>query len=133
MLRIGLTGGIASGKTTVANLFAARGATVLDTDVIAREVVEPGRPALGSLVRALGAGILAADGRLDRAELRRRLFEDAAAVILERHPWAEAEFQSRGWLLPRSIDRVYVVDKAMAGLGYRPVQDFAALFRRPPA
>ena len=63
----------------------------------------------------------------------RRLFEDAAAVILERHPWAESEFQSRGWLLPRSIDRVYVVDKAMAGLGYRPVQDFAALFRRPPA
>ena len=64
---------------------------------------------------------------------RRCLFEDAASVVLERHPWADAEFRRRGWLLPRSIDRVYVVDKAMAGLGYRPVHDFAALFRRPPA
>ena len=62
MLRIGLTGGIASGKSTVADLFAARGATVLDTDVIAREVVEPGRPALGALVNALGGGILDGDG-----------------------------------------------------------------------
>jgi UDP-glucose 4-epimerase len=52
-------------------------------------------------------------------------------VILERHPWAAAEFEDRGWLLPRSIDRVYVVDKAIAGLGYRPVHDFAELFRRP--
>ena len=78
MLRIGLTGGIASGKSTVAGLFAARGATVLDTDVIAREVAEPGRPALGALVRALGDGILDRDGQLDRAELRRRLFGDAA-------------------------------------------------------
>jgi dephospho-CoA kinase len=98
MLRIGLTGGIASGKTTVANLFAARGATVLDTDVIAREVVEPGRPALGSLVRALGAGILAADGRLDRAELRRRLFEDAALrreVESILHPAIIAELERR--------------------------------------
>jgi len=63
----------------------------------------------------------------------RRLFEDAAAVILERHPWAEAEFQRRGWLLPRSIDRVYVVEKAIAGIGYRPEHGFAALFRRPLA
>jgi len=60
----------------------------------------------------------------------RRLFEDAASVVLERFPWAEAEFQCRGWPLPRSIDRVYVVDKAIAGLGYRPVHDFPALFRR---
>ncbi len=63
----------------------------------------------------------------------RRLFEDAASVVLERHPWAEAEFRRRGWLLPRSIDRVYVVDKAMSGLGYRPARDFAALLRHPPA
>ena len=66
-----------------------------------------------------------------RREDCRRLFEDAAAVLLERHPWAAAEFERRGWLLPRSIDRVYVVDKAMAQLGYRPERDFAALFRRP--
>lgn len=59
-----------------------------------------------------------------------RLFTDAASVLLERHPWAEAEFQRRGWALPRSIDRVYVVDKAIAGLGYRPAHDFSALFRQ---
>jgi nucleoside-diphosphate-sugar epimerase len=60
----------------------------------------------------------------------RRLFEDAASVLLGRFPWAEAEFQRRGWSLPRSIDRVYVVDKAIAQLGYRPVHDFPAMFRR---
>ena len=58
MLRIGLTGGIASGKSTVAQLFAERGAAVLDTDAIAREVVEPGTPGLAALVSALGGDIL---------------------------------------------------------------------------
>ncbi|HEY8265050.1 MAG TPA: NAD(P)-dependent oxidoreductase [Steroidobacteraceae bacterium] len=61
----------------------------------------------------------------------RRLFEDAAKVVLERFPWAAEEFARRAWQLPRCIDRVYVVDKAIAGLGYRPQHDFAALFRRP--
>jgi nucleoside-diphosphate-sugar epimerase len=60
-----------------------------------------------------------------------RLLVDAASVVLGRHPWAHAEFARRAWLLPRSIDRVYVVDKAIAGLGYRPEHDFASLFRRP--
>jgi nucleoside-diphosphate-sugar epimerase len=60
-----------------------------------------------------------------------RLFEDATSAILEHYPWAAAEFARRAWLLPRSIDRVYVVDKAIAGLGYRPEHDFASLFRRP--
>lgn len=78
MLRIGLTGGVASGKSTVAELFARLGTTVLDTDCIAREVVEPGQPALAALVRTLGSDILSRDGRLDRAGLRRRLFADAA-------------------------------------------------------
>ena len=77
MLRIGLTGGIASGKSTVADLFAKHGATVLDTDVIAREIAEPGQPALAQLVARLGNDILAKDGRLDRAELRRRIFANA--------------------------------------------------------
>jgi nucleoside-diphosphate-sugar epimerase len=57
-----------------------------------------------------------------------RLFEDAAAVLLERYPWAAAEFARRGWQLPQSIDRVYVVDQAVAVLGYRPQHGFAALF-----
>lgn len=63
----------------------------------------------------------------------RRLLEDAASVVLDRYPWAAAEFARRAWLLPRSIDRVYVVDKASVGLGYRPVHDFASLFQRAAA
>lgn len=59
------------------------------------------------------------------------LFSDAAVVIGERLPWAAAEFARRNWQLPASIDRVYVVDLATAELGYRPVHDFASLFRRP--
>jgi nucleoside-diphosphate-sugar epimerase len=59
------------------------------------------------------------------------LLRDAAAVIAERLPWAPAEFERHGWQLPRSIDRVYVVDRAIAELGYRPVHDFASLFQRP--
>lgn len=60
----------------------------------------------------------------------RRLLTEADAVIRERFPWAQAEFARRAWQLPRSIDRVYVVDKAIAGLGYRPVHDFASQFQR---
>jgi UDP-glucose 4-epimerase len=60
-----------------------------------------------------------------------RLLEDAASVLLERFPWAAEEFGRRAWQLPHSIDRVYVVDKAVGELGYRPQHDFAALFRRP--
>ncbi len=99
MLRIGLTGGIASGKSTVADLFAAHGASILDTDVIAREVVVPGSRALAELVAAQGGGILDAEGRLDRAELRRRIFADPAArqkveAILHPEILAELERQS---------------------------------------
>ncbi len=60
-----------------------------------------------------------------------RLLAEADAVVQERYPWAQAEFSRRGWLLPRSIDRVYVVDQAITRLGYRPTHDFASLFRRP--
>jgi len=94
MLRIGLTGGIASGKTTVADLFAGFGASVIDTDQIARKVVEPGKPTLTALTTALGTGILGADGRLDRHRLRDRIFRDASTRrIVERilHPAIMAE------------------------------------------
>jgi len=59
------------------------------------------------------------------------LAADAEALLAERFPWIRAEFARRGWLLPRSIDRVYVVDRAIERLGYRPVHDFASLFPRP--
>jgi dephospho-CoA kinase len=77
--RVALTGGIASGKTTVADLFAEHGAVLIDTDVIAREVVEPGQPALQAVVDAFGPAVLGADGRLDRRRLRETIFADPAA------------------------------------------------------
>lgn len=76
--RVGLTGGIASGKTTVANLFAALGATIVDTDVLAREVVAPGTALLAQVAEHFGPGILAPDGSLDRRQLRERVFVDPA-------------------------------------------------------
>jgi dephospho-CoA kinase len=78
-LRIGLTGGIASGKSVVAELFAALAIPVIDTDKIAREVVEPGQPPLEKLVERFGAGILTPDGHLDRPKLRDIVFSDPRA------------------------------------------------------
>lgn len=75
-LLIALTGGIASGKSAVAEIFAQLGAPVLDTDQIARDVVEPGTPTLAKLVAEFGADILDASGRLDRARMRARVFSD---------------------------------------------------------
>ena len=75
-LRVGLTGGIASGKSTVADMFAELGVPVIDTDVIAREVVEPGQPALEEIRENFGAGVIAHDGNLDRQEMRRLVFAD---------------------------------------------------------
>ncbi len=75
---VGLTGGIGSGKSTVARLLEARGAVVIDADAIAREVVEPGSPTLGKLVERFGSEILAPDGSLDRAALAEKAFVDDA-------------------------------------------------------
>ncbi len=79
VLRIGLTGGIGSGKSTVARLLAERGAAVVDADVLAREVVEPGTPGLAAVVGAFGPGVLTADGALDRPALAQVVFGDPAA------------------------------------------------------
>ena len=78
MLVIGLTGGLASGKSTVAERFAARGVPIIDTDVIARELVEPGQPALEKIRAAFGPDVLTAGGRLDRAWLKQLVFADTA-------------------------------------------------------
>jgi dephospho-CoA kinase len=98
--RVALTGGIASGKSTVANLFAARGVPVIDTDLIARQVVEPGEPALAAVLEAFGPAVLGADGRLNRPRMRERVFSDPAArrrleAILHPAIRAEMERQSR--------------------------------------
>ena len=79
MLRIGLTGGIASGKSLVAAELAARGAVVIDADVLAREVVEPGTPGLAAIADRFGAEVLTDEGRLDRTALGRIVFTDPAA------------------------------------------------------
>ena len=73
---VGLTGGIGSGKSTVAGLLREKGATVVDADEVARAVVEPGEPALAALVERFGDGILGADGRLDRPALAAIAFAD---------------------------------------------------------
>ncbi len=75
---MGLTGGIACGKSTVANLFAALGATIVDTDLLAREVVAPGSPLLPQIAAHFGRDVLQKDGSLDRAALRARVFADPA-------------------------------------------------------
>jgi dephospho-CoA kinase len=93
-LRIGLTGGIASGKSTVAALFAQLGVPVIDTDRIARQVVEAGTPILGAIVTRFGPTVLQPDGQLDRRRLRSLVFADAGArADLEAltHPAIHAE------------------------------------------
>jgi dephospho-CoA kinase len=79
-MRVGLTGGIGSGKTTVARMLAERGAVVVDADQIARELVEPGGAALAELVTEFGPRILQADGSLSRAELAAMAFSDPKAT-----------------------------------------------------
>lgn len=78
-LRVGLTGGIASGKTTVARLFAALGVPVIDADELAREVVAPGTPLLARIAARFGPEFIGADGGLDRRALRRLVFADPQA------------------------------------------------------
>lgn len=79
MLYVALTGNIASGKSTVARDLAARGATLIDSDQLARDVVAKGRPALDAIVAQFGPAVLTADGTLDRAAMRQRVFGDPAA------------------------------------------------------
>ena len=79
MLHLALTGNIASGKSTVAALLAARGATIIDADVLARAAVAPGTAGLEAVLERFGSGVLAPDGSLDRAALRQRVFRDPVA------------------------------------------------------
>ncbi|WCE05035.1 dephospho-CoA kinase [Pseudoxanthomonas sp. JBR18] len=95
---IGLTGGIASGKSALERAFAARGIFVADADRIAREVVEPGTPALAAIADHFGNTVLDNQGRLDRAAMRRRVFDDAQArQALEAivHPAVRAGLQAQ--------------------------------------
>ena len=96
--RVGLTGGIASGKSTAAKFFGALGVPILDSDQVAREVVEPGQPPLERLVERFGRGILTPDGHLDRPALRNIVFSDPKArADLENltHPAIGATMEAR--------------------------------------
>ena len=80
MLRVGLTGGIGSGKSTVSALLADHGAVVIDYDLLAREAVEPGSPGLEAIAQRFGSDVIAADGTLDRPALAAIVFADPAAL-----------------------------------------------------
>lgn len=91
---IGLTGGIGSGKTTVANLFATHGIAIIDTDAIAHSITAPGGAAMPAIRRAFGDAFVAPDGALDRARMREAVFtDDAAKARLEAitHPLIRTE------------------------------------------
>ncbi|MGN5149478.1 dephospho-CoA kinase [Aeromonas enteropelogenes] len=96
MYVVAITGGIGSGKTTVANQFSELGIDVIDADVIAREVVEPGTPTLAAIAAHFGPDVIASDGRLDRRQLRERVFSEPDAkawlnALL--HPLIRSEMQ----------------------------------------
>ena len=98
MLRVGLTGGIGSGKSTVTNFFAAHDVPIVDTDAIARELVQPGEPAHAEIVRQFGVDVLDASGALDRNKMRGRVFGDLTQRLqLEAilHPRIRAQAQQR--------------------------------------
>jgi dephospho-CoA kinase len=111
VLLVGLTGGIGSGKSTVADLLTARGATVVDADAVARHVVERGSPALEKLVERFGEEILDEDGNLDRPALGRLAFvDDESRKALEAitHPAINEEFLARIMAAPQ--DGIVVCD-----------------------
>ncbi|MBM4202002.1 MAG: dephospho-CoA kinase [Gammaproteobacteria bacterium] len=132
-LRVGLTGGIGCGKSTVARAFAARGVPVLDADEIARELVQPGGAAIADIIEAFGPEVLR-EGQLDRALVRERIFRDDAKraqleAILHPRVYGELEVRARRWSEPYGIlcvpllletacdgfvDRILVVDCAVA-------------------
>src|SRR6185312_11417989 len=95
---IGLTGGIASGKSTAARTLAELGARIVDADAVAREIVAPGQPALAEIVRAFGREMLLPDGTLDRKRLGAVIFADAdkrRALNAITHPRIAMETQAR--------------------------------------
>ncbi|MEN9804768.1 MAG: dephospho-CoA kinase [Actinomycetota bacterium] len=112
MILVGLTGGIGSGKSTVSERLARRGAVILDADAITREVQQPGSPLLTELANAFGARVLADDGSLDRAAVAKIVFEDPEALKKLNaivHPAVGREMNAR-ILAERTTDHVVVLD-----------------------
>ena len=131
MFSVGLTGGIASGKTTISDMFAARGVPVIDTDLISRRLLEPGELAYQQVCKHFGDAIMDADGRLDRKRLRHIVFNDREAktwletmlhpLIFQRSHEAIQEYRDADYVLvvvpllfetnfQSLVDRILVVD-----------------------
>jgi dephospho-CoA kinase len=122
VLRIGLTGGIGSGKSLVARRFAELGAPVIDTDLLAREIVEPGQPALEEIFGAFGSDLRRADGTLDRAALRARVFaQPGLRSRLEEitHPAIARAMEDRISALPEETAYVVLVIPLLLEAGWR--------------
>lgn len=112
-MRLGVTGGLGSGKSSVARLFGELGAPVIDADQVAREVVAPGTPGLSAVIEAFGRDYLAPDGTLDRRRLGQLVFADPAArrrleAII--HPEVIRAMRSRAEALERAGSRVVVLE-----------------------
>ncbi len=132
-VRIGLTGGIGSGKSTVARLLAADGAYIVDADAIAREVVAAGTPGLAALAAEFGPGILAQDGELDRGSLAAVAFADSrnrAKLDAITHPLIQARTVELMSQVPPGA--VIVHDVALlAELGLAPAYDLVVVVESP--
>ena len=135
MLLIGLTGGIGSGKSTVARLLERRGAVVIDADQLAREAVAKGTPGFDRVVAAFGTNVLTSDGDLDRSALAARIFSDPAEkAALEAivHPEVARRFGERVDPL-RATDRVVVyVTPLLVELGLAPAFDVVVVVTASP-
>ena len=122
-LIVGLTGGIASGKSTVARFLSARNIPVIDTDLISRELVEPGQPSLNELHRLFGPEILTSDGHLNRKALRKKVFSDPSArAVLETilHPQIRRLTKERAEQSVTQAPYVLVVVPLLADPKVRP-------------
>jgi dephospho-CoA kinase len=129
VLLVALTGGIGSGKSTVADLFGQRGATVVDADAVARWVVEPGRPALEALAARFGPGILQGDGGLNRPALADLAFADddsRRALEAITHPAIVAEMDRRIAACPDSAVVVVEIQLLVETWGQR-VREYDAV------
>ena len=113
MILVGLTGNVAAGKSTVLALLASWGATIIDSDLLAREVVAPGTAGLAAVAARFGSGVLAADGSLDRAALRHRVMADAAerlALNAIVHPLVQRRADALARAAAAAGDLIVVVD-----------------------